>query len=125
MTAVGGAPAGDHSIDDSELRVGALQHGLVAVRIVHPLGSEPVAMLQVGQDHGADVGRAAPGVGVDPTVTPSAEPPTVGTEPVVAPGALAAASSDRAVGEPIVVISPVSTVKIGRASCRESMQDHE
>src|SRR5690625_2135909 len=111
MTAVGGAPAGDHSIDDSELRVGALQHGRVAVRIVHPLGSEPVAMLQVGQDHGADVGRAASGVGVDPTVTPSAEPPTVGTGPVVAPGALAAASSDRAVGEPLVVISP----EIGRA----------
>src|SRR5699024_12326134 len=34
-------------------------------------------------------------------------------EPAEVSGALAAASSDRAVGEPIVVISPVSTVSPG------------
>src|SRR5699024_5614994 len=99
MAAIGGAPTGDHGVHDMELGVGALQHLPVAVRVVHALGRVPVAMLQTRQDHGAD-----------------AEPADVGpadAEPAEVAGALAAASSDRAVGAPIVVIRPVSTVSPG------------
>src|SRR5699024_4469672 len=138
MAATGGAPAGDQGVHDMELGVGALQHLPVAVRVVHALGRVPVAMLQTRQDHGADAEPADVGpadaepaevepAGIQLTGAGSAEAEPAGTEPAgiapagsgpdveppAVPGALAAASSDRAVGAPIVVIRPVSTVSPG------------
>src|SRR5699024_6039385 len=136
--AIGGAPTGDHGVHDMELGVGALQHLPVAVRVVHALGRVPVAMLQTRQDHRADAEPADVGpadaepaevepAGIELTGGETAEAATAGTEPAglgpagagadVGPaevsGALAAASSDRAVGAPIVDIRPVATVSPG------------
>src|SRR5699024_4802937 len=135
LAAIGGAPTSDHGVHDMELGAGALQHLPVAGRVVRALGRVPVAMLQTRQDHGADAEPADVGpaeaepaavgpAGSEPTGAGSAGAEPAGTEPAgiepagsgadVEPaevsGARAAASSDRAVGAPIVVIRPVSTV---------------